>query len=49
MDVTMACNLEFRNKILQPVTIGIMPANGYRQEEKHSIKALKGIRYMEDT
>jgi hypothetical protein len=48
MDVTMAFNLEFR-KILQPVTIGIIPAHGYRQEEKHSIKALKGIRYMEDT
>lgn len=41
MDVTMACNLEFRNKILQPVTIGIIPAHGYRQEEKHFHKGAK--------
>ena len=47
--IASACNLEFRKKNLQPVTIGIIPDHGYRPEEKHSIQALKWIRYMMDT
>jgi len=44
--IASACNLVFRKKILQPETIGIIPAHGYRPEEKHSTKALKCIRDM---
>ena len=38
--IASACNLVFRTKFLRPDTIGIIPAQGYRQEEKHSIKAM---------
>jgi hypothetical protein len=34
--IASACNLVFRTKLLRPDTIGIIPAQGYRQEEKHS-------------
>lgn len=44
--IASACNLVFRKKFLQPETIGIISAHGYRPEEKHSIKALKWLRYM---
>ena len=41
-----ACNLVFRTKFLRPDTIGIIPAQGYCQEEKHSIKAMQWIKYL---
>jgi hypothetical protein len=28
------------------ISIGIIPAQGYRQEEKHSIKAMQWIKYL---
>ncbi|VDI57155.1 Hypothetical predicted protein [Mytilus galloprovincialis] len=37
--------LEWKN-FLRPETIGIIPAQGYNPEEKHSIKALKWLRYV---
>jgi hypothetical protein len=39
--IASACNLVFRTKFLRPDTIGIIPAQGYRQEKKHSIKAMQ--------
>jgi hypothetical protein len=30
-------------------TIGIIPAQGYRQEEKHSIKTMQWIKYLSTT
>ena len=47
--ITSACNLVFRTKFLRPDTIGIIPAQGYRQEEKHSIKAMQWIKYLSTT
>jgi hypothetical protein len=41
--IAWACNLVFRTKFLRPDTIVISPAQGYRQEEKHSIKAMQWI------
>ena len=46
---SLACNLVFRMKFLRPDTIGIIPAQGYRQEEKHSIKAMQWIKYLSPT
>ena len=42
--IASACNLVFRTKFHKPETIGIIPAQGYRSDEKHSTKALKWIR-----
>jgi hypothetical protein len=36
-------------QFLRPNTIGITPAQGYRQEEKHSIKAMQWIKYLSTT
>jgi hypothetical protein len=47
--IVSACNLVFRTKFLRPDTIGIIPAHGYRQEEKHSIKATQWIKYLSTT
>jgi hypothetical protein len=47
--IASACNLVFRTKFLRPDTIGIIPAQGYRQEEKHSIKAKQWIKYLSRT
>ncbi|CAC5375852.1 unnamed protein product [Mytilus coruscus] len=44
--IASACNLVFRKNFLRPETIGIIPAQGYNPEEKHSIKALKWLRYV---
>jgi hypothetical protein len=44
-----ACNLVFRTKCLRPDTIGIIPIQGYRQEEKHSINAMQWIKYLSTT
>jgi hypothetical protein len=41
--------LVFRTKFLRPNTIGIIPAQGYRQEEKHSIKTMQWIKYLSTT
>jgi hypothetical protein len=47
--IASACNLVFRTKFLPPDTIGIIPAQGYRHEEKHSIKAMQWIKYLSTT
>ena len=49
--ITLAssCNLVLRKKYLQPDTIGIIPAHGYRPEDKQSKKALQWIKYMSET
>jgi hypothetical protein len=47
--IASVCNLVFRTKFLRPDTIGIIPAQGYRQEEKHSIKAMQWIKYLSTT
>jgi hypothetical protein len=47
--IASACNLVFRTKFLRPDTIGIIPAQGYRHEEKHSIKAMQWIKYLSTT
>jgi hypothetical protein len=44
--IASACNVVFRAKFLRPDTIGIIPAQGYRQEETHSIKAMQWIKYL---
>jgi hypothetical protein len=31
------------------LSVGIIPAQGYRQEEKHSIKAMQWIKYLSTT
>jgi ABC-type uncharacterized transport system ATPase subunit len=36
----------FRTNFLRPKTIGIIPAQGYRPEEKQSVKALQWIKYV---
>ena len=47
--IASVCNLVFRTKFLRPDTIGIISAQGYRQEEKHSIKAMQWIKYLSKT
>jgi hypothetical protein len=47
--IASACNLVFRTKFLRPDIIGIIPAQGYHQEEKHSIKAMQWIKYLSTT
>lgn len=44
--IASACNLVFRSNFLRPDTIGIIPAQGYRPEEKHCVKALQWIKYV---
>ena len=44
--IAFACNLVFRTNCLRPETIGIIPAQGYRPEEKQSVKALQWIKYV---
>jgi hypothetical protein len=41
--IASACYLVFRTNFLRPKTIGIIPAQGYRPEEKQSVKALQWI------
>ena len=36
-----ACSLEFRTHHLQPNTIGLIPAGGYKRRERHSVIAIK--------
>ncbi|CAG2185008.1 unnamed protein product [Mytilus edulis] len=47
--IASACNLVFRTKFLRADTIGIIPAQGYRPEEKHSVKAIQWIKYISQT
>ena len=47
--IASACNLVFRTKFLRPETIGIIPAQGYRPEDKHSIKALQWLKFVSHT
>ena len=47
--IASACNLFFRMKFLRPDTIDIIPAPGYRQEEKHCIKAMQWMKYLPTT
>jgi len=44
--IASACNLVFRTNFLRPETIEIIPAQGYRPEEKQSVKALQWIKYV---
>ena len=44
--IASACNLVFRTNFLRPETIGIIPAQGYRPDEKQSVKALQWIKYV---
>jgi hypothetical protein len=44
--IASACNLVFRTQFLRPATLGIIPAEGYRPVEKHSVKALQRIKYV---
>ena len=47
--IASACNLVFRTKFLRPDTIGIILAQGCRQEEKHSIKEMQWIKCLSTT
>ncbi|OOY33751.1 hypothetical protein BOV88_13610 [Solemya velum gill symbiont] len=47
--IASACNLVFRKMFLEPETIGIIPAHGYRPEEKQSAKAIRWIKYLAHT
>ncbi|VDI79418.1 Hypothetical predicted protein [Mytilus galloprovincialis] len=49
INIASACNLVFRTKFLRADTIGIIPAQGYRPEEKHSVKAIQWIKYISQT
>lgn len=39
--IASACNIEFRTHHLQPNTIGLIPAGGYKRRERHSVIAIK--------
>ena len=43
--IASACNLVFRSMFLQSETIAIIPPQGYRPEQKHSIEALQWLMY----
>ncbi|XP_028393192.1 uncharacterized protein LOC114517603 [Dendronephthya gigantea] len=45
LTIASACNLVFRRKFLREDTIAIIPPNGYRPRDKHSILALKWLSY----
>ena len=44
--IASACNLLFRARFLEADTIGLIPAQGYCPEEKHSIKALQWLQFI---
>lgn len=44
--ITSACHLVYRSLFLTPETIGIIPAHGYRPEEKESIMAYQWLSYI---
>ncbi len=45
LTIASACNLVFRKKFLREETIAIIPPNGYRPLDKHSILALKWLSF----
>jgi hypothetical protein len=45
LTIASACNLVFRKKFLREGTIAIIPPNGYRPLDKHSILALKWLSF----
>ena len=44
--IASACKLVFRARFLDTNTIGLIPAQGYSPEDKHSIKAIKWLQYV---
>ncbi|XP_052815380.1 uncharacterized protein LOC128242318 [Mya arenaria] len=44
--IASACNLVYRTLFLAPETIGIIPAHGYRPEEKQSVMAYQWLSYI---
>lgn len=44
--IASACNLVFRTLFLEPETIGIIPAHGYRPEEKQSVMAYQWLSHF---
>ena len=43
--IASACNVVFRKNYLQPSTIAIVPHQGYRKQEKQSIKAIRFMKW----
>ena len=48
LTIASACNLVFRRNFLEYDSIGIIPPNGYRPQQKQSIKALKWLQYISE-
>lgn len=44
--IASACNQVFQRIFLDHESIGIIPSNGYRPEQKQSIKAVKLLKYV---
>lgn len=44
--IASACHLVYRSLFLTPETIGIIPAHGYRPEEKQSVMAYQWLSYL---
>ena len=44
--IASACNLVYRTKFLEPRTIGVIPPQGYRQNDCQSIKALQLLKWV---
>jgi hypothetical protein len=44
--IASACNLVFRTLFLEPETIGIIPAHGYRPEEKQSVMVYQWLSFV---
>ena len=48
LTIASACNLVFRKKFLKEETIAIIPPNGYRPLDKHSVLALKWLSFTSE-
>ena len=44
--IASACNTVFRTRFLKPNTIGLIPTQGYRSRDRHSIIALKWLEWL---
>lgn len=44
--IAAACNTVFRTHFLQPDTIGLIPKHGYRSKDRHSLVALKWLKWV---
>ena len=44
--ITSACNLVFRSRYLEPNTIGIIHPQGYRSNDRQSVKALYWLKWV---